>query len=44
MKKGTDGWIDLAVIMSFNKMKALSTDKDVVIAAIKDSEIVELVS
>lgn len=43
IKAGVDSFVPLTTIMTFNKLKALSTDKDVIVDAIKDSKVVELV-
>lgn len=36
--KEDDGWIPLAILLTFNRMKALSTDSEVVITALKKSK------
>ncbi len=44
IKKGTDNFVPLSVIMTFSRLKALTEDPAVVLEAIADSEVVELVS
>mmetsp|Transcript_1619 Transcript_1619/g.2764 ORF Transcript_1619/g.2764 Transcript_1619/m.2764 type:complete len:411 (-) Transcript_1619:75-1307(-) len=40
--KNPEGWVNLSVIMTFNRMKQLSQDVKVIVESIKESDIVEL--
>lgn len=42
MEKARDGYIDISLLASFNKMKKLSTDVKLIARAIKNSSVVEL--
>uniref|UniRef100_A0AC34FY77 La protein n=1 Tax=Panagrolaimus sp. ES5 TaxID=591445 RepID=A0AC34FY77_9BILA len=41
MKKD-HGWVPLDVLLTFNRLKQLSTDKSVIAASVKDSEVVDV--
>lgn len=40
--KENDGWIDINTLLLFSKLKALSTDPEIIREAIKDSDVVEI--
>uniref|UniRef100_A0A4W3HEU6 La-related protein 7 n=1 Tax=Callorhinchus milii TaxID=7868 RepID=A0A4W3HEU6_CALMI len=42
LQKSRDGYIDLSVLTSFNKMKKLTTDVKLMARALKNSEVIEL--
>ncbi|XP_078576254.1 la-related protein 7-like isoform X1 [Branchiostoma floridae x Branchiostoma japonicum] len=41
MEKEKEGWIDLSVILSFNKMKQLTSDPKMVVKCLRDSELLQ---
>ena len=40
--KDKEGWVSLPTILSFNRMKALTTDKSLVLEALKESGLIEI--
>ncbi|XP_019644772.1 PREDICTED: la-related protein 7-like [Branchiostoma belcheri] len=42
MEKEKEGWIDLSVILSFNKMKQLTSDPKMVVKSLRNSELVQV--
>ncbi|XP_015267368.1 PREDICTED: la-related protein 7 isoform X2 [Gekko japonicus] len=42
IEKSRDGYVDISLLVSFNKMKKLTTDRKLIARAVKNSSIVEL--
>uniref|UniRef100_A0A8D0CG16 La-related protein 7 n=1 Tax=Salvator merianae TaxID=96440 RepID=A0A8D0CG16_SALMN len=42
IEKSRDGYVDLSLLVSFNKMKKLTTDRKLIARAVKNSSVVEL--
>ncbi|XP_058049712.1 la-related protein 7 isoform X1 [Ahaetulla prasina] len=42
IEKSRDGYVDISLLISFNKMKKLTTDRKLIARAVKDSSVVEL--
>ncbi|XP_054846663.1 la-related protein 7 [Eublepharis macularius] len=42
IEKSRDGYVDISLLLSFNKMKKLTTDRKLIARAVKNSSVVEL--